>query len=249
MKVIAIIQARMESTRLPGKVLKNISGKPALWHIVRRALRSRLLDNIIIATSENIADYPIYQFACDNGMEVFRGSQSNVLERFYKCAVQYKPDIVVRLTGDNVLIDSALIDAGIECFLRQKDLDYMYYREGLPLGMAVEVFTYQALQAAYSEANEPECLEHVTPYLYRNSKFHTKRISSIGEDYSYLRWTLDTQCDYELITKIYKILYKNENSIFGMEDVLEQYQSHKEWEKINSDVEQVKVTYQGDKKV
>lgn len=248
MKVAAIIQARMESTRLPGKVLMEICGKPVLWHIVNRSLKSRYLEHVMIATSNNSADDKIYQFALNNSIDVYRGSQTNVLERFYRCALQYEPDIIVRLTGDNALIDPYIIDSGIEYFIQNEGIDYIYYREGLPLGMAVEIFTYQALKTAYDEAEDDECLEHVTPYLYKNSKFNAKRVPGLGEDYSYLRWTLDTRQDYELITKIYETLYGNGERLFCFEDVIEQYKYHTEWKDINSNVEQVKVTYKGDTK-
>lgn len=245
-KVVAIIQARMNSTRLPGKVLKKIGGKSVLWHIVNRIRKSQYFDDVIIATSDDFSDDEIYNFALNKGIEVFRGSQFNVLERFYKCASQYKADIIVRFTGDNALIDPGIIDSGIETFMQEEDIDYLYYREGLPLGMAVEMFTYQALKTAFSEARTAECLEHVTPYLYRNTKFNSKRISCKGEDYSQLRWTLDTQQDYELITDIYNSLYIDDETVFDLKDILEQYKYHEEWREINSDVKQIKIQYKGD---
>lgn len=239
----------MGSTRLRGKVLMEICKKPVLWHIVNRASRSRHLEQIIIATSNDPVDDAIEQFAVVNETELYRGAQMNVLDRFYKCAAQYKADIIVRLTGDNALIDPGIIDLGIECFKRSPGVDYMYYREGLPLGMAVEIFTFQALKVAYENATDEECLEHVTPYLYKNSIFNTKRISCIGEDYSRLRWTLDTAQDYRLITEIYKNLYKDDETIFSFEDVMEQYLYHEEWTGINSDIDQIKVKYQGEETV
>lgn len=246
MKIVAIIQARMESTRLPGKVLMDICGKPVLWHIVNRASKSENLEQIIIATSQNAADDAIEKVALANEWEIYRGSQMNVLERFYKCAVQYDADVIIRFTGDNTLIDPHIIDLGINSFKETPDIDYMYYREGLPIGMAVEIFTFRALERAYKEATDEECLEHVTPYLYKNRVFKAKRMSATGVDYSYLRWTLDTLQDYELITSIYKVLYKNPENIFGFEDIIRQYPYHTEWIGINSDIKQVKVRYEGD---
>lgn len=246
MKIVAIIQARMESTRLPGKVLKEICGKPVLWHIVNRVSKSKYLEQIIIATSTNEADDAIEEFARENAIDVYRGSQLNVLERFYQCAVQYDADIIVRLTGDNTLIDSHIIDLGIDCFVKEADNDYMSYREGLPLGMVVEIFSFQALKTAYEEATDAECLEHVTPYIYKNDKFHVKKVSGMGEDYSHLRWTLDTVQDYKLITKIYETLYREDDNIFYFEDIIEQYKHHKEWIKINESIGQVSISYKGE---
>lgn len=249
MEITAIIQARMGSTRLPGKVLREICGKPVLWHIVNRVSGSDYLDKIIIATSDHPADDIIEQFTMGYKLDVYRGSQYNVLERFYKCAVQYKTDLVVRLTGDNALIDPHIIDLGIEYFIKETGTDYLYYREGLPLGMAVEIFTFQALETAYKEATDAECLEHVTPYLYKNSKFNAKRVSGIGKNYSNYRWTMDTEQDYNLIKKIYENLYRNEEDIFYFEDILEQYLYHDEWSGINSGVKQIRVNYKGETEV
>ena len=247
MKIMAIIQARMGSSRLPGKVLMNLCDKPVLWHIVNRIQKSWYINSIIIATSINREDDAIEQFAVKNNINVYRGNQTNVLERFYKCAKQYNPDIIVRLTGDNALIDPHIADQGIEYFISKKGLDYVYYREGLPLGMAVEIFSSQALEKAYAEAKDAECLEHVTPYMYLNQdKFKSERIHAIGKDRCSLRWTLDTRQDYELLTRIYEALYAEGEDLFYYEDILEEYQSHEEWMMVNSGIRQVGLTYKGD---
>ena len=249
MKVAAIIQARMGSSRLPGKVLMNLCGRPVLWHIVNRIQESRYIDSVIIATSKNREDDVVERFAVENYINIYRGSQMNVLERFYKCARQYRPDIIVRLTGDNALIDPRIADLGIEYFFSKKDLDYVYYREGLPLGMAFEIFSSQALAKTYAEAEDAECLEHVTPYMYLNQdKFRSERVHVIGEDNSNLRWTLDTRRDYELLKRIYESLYSKDKPFFCYEDILEEYRSHEEWKMVNSDVKQVELRYRGDNK-
>lgn len=245
MKIIAIIQARMESTRLPGKVLMEICKKTVLGHIVTRVRKSKLLDEVIVATSLDKSDDAIVQFTKINKIKCFRGDQKNVLDRFYKCAMQYEPDIILRLTGDNVIVDSHIIDEGIDYFLQKKTLDYLYYREGLPIGMAVEIFKFSALEKAYKNATNPECIEHVTPYIYHNKeKFISERVKCVGRDYSKLRWTLDTVQDYTLISKIYESLY-DENEDFHYEDVINKYKEHKEWVLINRDINQVKVQYKG----
>lgn len=245
MKIIAIVQARMGSSRLPGKVLMNICGKPVLWHIVNRAKKSNYLDSVIIATSTEPEDDEIERFAYKYDIAVFRGSQDNVLERFYQCAGQCNAECIVRLTGDNTLIDPHIIDKGIEYFMGEKELDYLSYREGLPLGMSVEIFTYRALETAYLEATDMECLEHVTPYLYHNKdKFKVVKAECEGVDHSELRWTLDTRQDYELIQKIYEKLYTDAENIFSYEDILKEYAN--DWKLVNAGIRQVKIEYTGE---
>lgn len=248
MEITAIIQARMGSSRLPGKVLMDICGKPVLWHVVNRISKSKYIGNIVIATSDDKTDDALSRFAENNGTYIYRGSQYNVLERYYKCACIYNASAIIRFTGDNVLVDPHIIDNGIEYFNRRKNVDYIYYREGLPVGMAVEIFTFRALETAYYEAVDSECLEHVTPYIYKNSeKYKIERVKCIGEDYNHLRWTLDTKEDYLLLSEIYGTLYKNERNIFYYEDILEQYKYHKEWQDLNSCVKQKKIIYNGEK--
>ena len=247
MEITAIIQARMGSSRLPGKVLMDICGKPVLWHIVNRISKSKYIRNIVIATSDDKIDDAISRFAGNNGTYIYRGNQYNVLERYYKCACIYNTSVIIRLTGDNVLVDPHIIDNGIEYFNESGNLDYIYYREGLPVGMAVEIFTFRALEMAYYEAVDRECLEHGTPYIYKNSeKYKIERVKCIGPDYSHLRWTLDTKEDYLLLSEIYGTLYTNERSIFYYEDILEQYKHHEKWQCLNSSVRQKKIIYSGE---
>lgn len=247
MKIIAIIQARTASSRLPKKILTDICGKPMLWHIVERTKQSSLVDNIIIATSDEKDDDEVEIFAKQFNIPYYRGSQHNVLERFWKCANHYNPDIVIRLTGDNAFVDPKIIDEAITVFINEKDIDYLYYREGLPIGMAVEVMKFSALTRAHAEASDSECLEHVTPYLYRNGeKFTSLRSTIVGEDYSKLRWTMDTVEDRNLVLSIYDILYR-ENKIFHYNDIIEEYKKHPEWVNINNGVMQNHVFYKGEK--
>lgn len=245
MRIVAIIQARMGSTRLPQKVLTDLCGKPMLWHIVNRVRQSGLVNDVVVATSVEQADDAVERMAKENGILCWRGSQDNVLERFYDCASHYQAEIVLRLTGDNALVDAGLIDMGITYFKENK-FDYICYREGLPLGMAVEIFTYAALKQAYENAGDAQCLEHVTPYLYKNPDlFQAMRVPCIGENYSHLRWTMDTEQDKALITDIYETLYDG-NHYFSFEDILKEYASHPQWMHMNESVEQKKVTYKGE---
>lgn len=248
MKIIAVIQARMSSTRLPKKVLMDICGKPMLWHIVNRARNSKVLKQVIIATSEEKEDDAIEEFSVKYEIPCYRGSQDNVLDRFWKSASQYNPDIVVRLTGDNALIDAQVIDEALELFVQDGTLDYMYYHENLPLGMAVEVMKMSALTIAHLEATDIECIEHVTPYLYKNANmFSSKRVSFPELDYSNLRWTMDTEEDRKLILSIYETLY-NEDKFFGYQDILKEYKNHPEWYEMNLNIIQKEVEYSGENK-
>jgi spore coat polysaccharide biosynthesis protein SpsF len=143
------------------------------------------------------------------------------------------------------LIDPGLIDEGIEYFLAHQDFDYIKYRNGLPIGMAVEIFKFSALEKSYLEAADPECREHVTPYIYRNpGLFHFCVKETEGSDYSNLRWTVDTEADYKLIRAVYESLFPDHSS-FGFMDIIEAYQKHPEWKNINASVVQKQVSYQG----
>ncbi len=246
MRTVAIVQARMGSSRLPNKVMMELCGHPALWHIYDRIRRSKRVDEFVIATSSMPENDGIEAFAMKNGISVFRGSEDNVLERVYLAAKKANADAVVRLTGDNVLVCAEIIDAGAVYFEQEGSLDYLYYREGLPLGLAVEIMKYDALECAYLEAADAECLEHVTPYLYRNpQRFCCHRHVGLGEDCSKIRWTMDTPEDYELIEKIYAELYK-EGEYFGYLDALQEYKKNAAWPALNQSVLQKKISYQGE---
>lgn len=246
MRTAAIVQARMGSQRMPGKVLADVCGHPVLWHIYHRVSSCKTVDHFRIATSTLPQDDGIGTFARQNDIPVFRGSEENVLERFYFAAKETDADIIIRLTGDNVLIFPELIDAGTEYFKAQNKLDYLYYREGLPLGTAVEIMTFHALENAYRNATDAECLEHVTPYIYRNpDRFRCCRYPCQGNDYSSLRWTMDTPEDYDLIRKMYQSLYRDD-ACFGYQEALQSYQEHTVWTELNCSVKQKELRYQGE---
>ncbi len=246
MRIVAIVQARMGSSRLPQKVMADLCGHPALWHIHDRLRHSRQVDDFVIATSGRPENKEIEAFAKRNGIHVFCGSEENVLERFYLAAKGADADVVIRLTGDNVFVCAEIVDAGVAYFIKEKKLDYLYYREGLPLGLAVEIMGFHALERAYREASDAECLEHVTPYLYRNpEKFRCCRCLCFGKDCSRIRWTMDTQEDYQLIKKMYGELYQ-EGAYFSYLDAFDAYQRNKAWAAVNQSIVQKKVQYQGE---
>ncbi len=206
--ILAIVQARMSSHRLPGKVLKPILGEPMLSHQIRRIQRSHNIDKLIVATSDHYSDNAIASLCSQLSIGCFRGSLSNVLERFFLAAEAFKPEHIVRLTGDCPVIDPVIIDDVISLHLKQKS-DYCSncHPATYPDGLDVEVMTWQALLTAYREAESKLDLEHVTPYIALHpERFRIANKLSV-EDNSHLRWTVDEAEDFELINQLFNRLY------------------------------------------
>lgn len=222
MKVVAIIQARMTSTRLPGKVLKTVLEKPLLEYQLERVSSSKLIDEIVVATTINKSDDPIIKLCNKLGVLTYRGSEEDVLSRYYEAAKQFNADVIVRLTSDCPLIDPEIIDQVIKLYITQKDvLDYVSNTliRTYPRGLDTEVFSFRALQVTYEKARLKSEREHVTAYIYKNpDKFQLKNLSYV-RDLSKHRWTVDTKEDFELIKQILESLYTN-NQMFTMKDVL-----------------------------
>ena len=210
MHTVCIIQARMGSSRLPGKVMKPMAGKPALWHVLDRVGRCRLINDIVIATTTEPADQQIVDYCKDQSWNVTRGSESDVLERYHQTAIAYAADIVIRITSDCPLIDPEILTRLIREFAAA-DVDYMstnYPSRTFPVGCDCEIMTMEALDRAHKEATTPYDREHVTPYLYTNSDLF--RVAGIADDRdrSNARLTLDTQQDYDLLAAIYERFYR-----------------------------------------
>lgn len=220
MRKIAIIQARMGSSRLPGKVLMDIAGKPMLWHVVNRVKHAKKLDDVVVATTTLKEDKKILDWASSIGIKSYAGSEKDVLDRYYQAAKKYEADIVVRITADCPLIDPKVIDEIVGFFLNN-DFDYASntIKPTYPDGLDTEVFSFNSLQKAWEEAKLASEREHVTPYIKKNDNlFKTKNFEN-NVDFSDMRWTVDEKCDLEFIREIYGRLYKN-NRIFFMEDVV-----------------------------
>lgn len=232
-KIIAIIQARMGSTRLPGKILMPILGEPMLARMLERVKRAERLDAIVVATSDKPEDDVVVELAQKCGVQVFRGGERDVLDRFYKAAKEARADIVVRLTGDCPLHDPGVIDEVITHFLAKK-ADYTHTPVNYPEGLDTEVFSYTSLERAAKDARLPSEREHVTPYIINHSElFRIDGAWSSGSgDYSAMHWSVDTQADFDFVTKIFEQLYPP-NPSFSKDDVLALLVQHSEYLEIN----------------
>lgn len=230
-KIVAIIQARMGSTRLPGKVLKDICGKPMLWYVIERVKRAKLINEIVVATTTNVEDDEIIKIAEQCGVKTFRGSKDDVLDRYYQAAKEFEADIIVRITADCPLIDSEIIDKTVEFFLKG-DFDYVSntVKPTFPDGLDVEVFSFGALKEAWENATKLSEREHVTPYIRRNPEKFKIGSFEAEHDLSHLRWTVDREEDLRFVREVYKRIGKE---IFHMQDVLELLRKHPELAEIN----------------
>lgn len=240
MKTVIIVQARMTSTRLPGKVMKQVLGKSLLQYQLERLQRVKLADEIVIATTTNQTDESIVELCNRLAVPCFRGSEEDVLGRYYQAARVYKADTVVRVTSDCPLIDPQVIDEVIDCYLKNKS-NYDYVSNSLertyPRGMDTEVFSFSALQQACWEATAQSDREHVTPFIHRQPARYRLGHVIYSEDCSHHRWTVDTPEDFELIQKIIEAIYPRKPN-FTLEDCLSLLKKHPEWYIINSHVSQ-----------
>jgi len=227
-----IIQARMGSTRLPGKVLKKINGKyPMLYYLIRQIKECKLLEKFVIATTTLKEDDSIVQFLNQQNVEHFRGNEKDVLERYYNCAKKFSFDPIIRITADNPLIDPKIVDLAIKTF-QSNSVDYVTncIPRTFPYGTEVEVFSFNALETTWKNARKSSEREHVTPYIYNNpEKFKILNFSS-SINLSNFRWTVDRQNDFQLIENI--ILEVNKKPIL-MEDILKLFKEKPELCSIN----------------
>lgn len=207
MKIVAIIQARMGSSRLPGKVLTNLHGVPLLQWLIERAKCAPSLDEIVVATSEAPENKSIVDWVAgldDPVVQSFVGSENDVLERYYLAAKVHNADLVVRLTADDPLKDPQIIEEALARLLSEQGCDYCSntIEPSYPEGLDVEVFTFEALSRAHHEATLPSEREHVTPYIWKQPELFKCRQFYLGRNLSNWRWTIDTQHDFIVIEKI-----------------------------------------------
>ncbi|HDZ73846.1 MAG TPA: spore coat protein [Aurantimonas coralicida] len=218
--IIAIIQARASSRRLPGKVIKPILGKPMLARQIERIGRCTSFETLVLATSDHDADDAVATVGAECGVPVYRGSLDDVLDRFYQAAKPYQPSHVVRLTGDCPLADWTVVDAVVR-YAVEGDYDYASntIKPTFPDGLDVEVATFAALATAWREATSPVDREHVMPFLHRQPERFRLGNFENGEDLSALRWTVDEPSDFAMVSAVYEALYPG-NPVFGTDAIL-----------------------------
>ena len=239
MKVIAIIQARMSSTRLPGKVLKIASGRTILDRMLERVKRSNMVDQVVVATTIDPSDDRIVNACRQYQVEVFRGSLQDVLDRYYQAALQFQADVIVRLTADCPLIDPGLIDEVVNALITNR-VDLACNRlpppfsRTYPIGMDVEACTFDALEKAWQNASQKHEREHVLPYLYAEpGRFKVLQLN-YSQDLGHLRWTLDTPADLVLLRRVYRHFHGRND--FSWQEVLQLQQQKPELFLINAGV-------------
>lgn len=237
-RIIAIIQARMASNRLPGKVMQSICGKPMLAWVVYRVRKSSHVSRVVVATTISDDDNPIVSYCKENKISFFRGSEFDVLNRYYQTARHYRADIIVRITADCPLIDATIIDKCIELLVNNL-YDFVSnrlpppFKRTYPIGLDVEVVTMSALERAWIEAKEPYQREHVMPYLYEKDRGFKIHLINNEIDYGEYRWTVDTQKDLDFVNAITK---KADCKMdFYWEKVLDIINKNPELKRINQD--------------
>lgn len=244
MKTGIIVQARMGSTRLPGKVMIDLFGKPVIQHLIERLAQCNRVDDIIIATTTSHQDDFIVKQAQFNSIKYFRGSEENVLSRYYNAAKVNNLDTIIRITSDCPLADPFIID-NLLGFFQGNDLEVVtnagidLKQRTYPRGLDTEVFSFAVLEEAFLKATKEYQKEHVTPFIYENSNSVYYYKNDIN--YANYRWTLDTPEDLEFIRAVYQYLYKGKHD-FYFQDIIDLLKKHPDLIKINEKIEQKKLT-------
>jgi spore coat polysaccharide biosynthesis protein SpsF len=237
--VIAIIQARMGSSRLPGKVLHDIGGEPMLSRVVVRARRAQTVGQVVVATTDDLGDDPVAEFCQSRGFPCFRGDPLDVLDRYYQAARLFGAKTIVRLTGDCPLIDPGEIDRTVRAFFAA-NVDFAAnrlpppWKRTTPIGMDTEVITFEALARAWQEADARYAREHVMPYLYEEPGRFKILLVDHDLDLGGVRLTVDTEADLMLIRQIYANFGFGDE--FTLEDVLALLDARPELQQINASV-------------
>lgn len=230
----------MGSTRLPGKVLREVKGRPLLAHTVDRLKRCRLVERIIIATSTQSQDRVLLELAKKEGVEGFAGSENDVLDRYYQAAKQFGPEAVVRCTGDCPMIDPVIVDMVVQHHVEKKgDYTCNTVPRSFPRGYDTEVMTFAALEKAAHEARQPYEREHVTPYIFEHPQlFRLEQVVAKPEYFlPDLRLTVDTPEDFEFTREIFEQLY-DRNPYFGIDEVLDLLKRNPKLREINAHIQQ-----------
>ncbi len=257
MKIIAIIQARMKSSRLPDKVLLDIAGQPMLAHVIERAQRAAAVDRVVVATTTDPSDDPVDAFSKARGVYCYRGSMYDVLDRYYQAACACSAEIVVRITADCPIIDPTVIDKTVFAFLGVAPNESGRVRLGTtvfpgeydfaanrlpqpwgrtyPIGLDTEVCSFDVLELAWKEAKLPHQREHVMPFFYEQPERFRILLVNHDADYGNLRWTVDTPEDLEMVRQVFT--YFPGRNDFSWMEVLELLKHYPELAQINSQVQ------------
>jgi spore coat polysaccharide biosynthesis protein SpsF len=236
-RTVAIVQARMGSTRLPGKVLLPLLGEPMLVHVMRRLARARTLDATVLATTTLPSDDALAALAGEEAWPVVRGSADDLLDRYLQAAREHDADVVVRVTSDCPLIDPEVVDRVVEAF-RTEAADYASNTlepRTYPRGLDVEVVSRTALERAGREDGRPEWREHATPYIYRHPELFRLLRVPFERDESAERWSVDTPEDYDVVRGIYEALGRDD---FTWLEALAVVPANPSWSRANRSVEQ-----------
>lgn len=230
MKVLAVLQARMSSTRLPGKVMRPILNQPMILRQIERIRRARTISHLVVATSDSPTDDPLADACHDANIDVYRGALNDVLSRYVGAAKQFLPADVVRLTGDCPLADPTIIDRVVTRHQSCKaDYTCNVSPRSYPDGLDVEVMKMSVLEAAHEEASSLSEREHVTLYIRRRpDRFNIENVANEDGDLSHLRWTVDEPADFELIEAIYGALYPS-SPFFTTADIVSWLYGNPSW--------------------
>ena len=233
MNIVAIVQARMGSTRLPGKVFLPLAGKTVLSHVTTRLSACKNLNSVVVATSVESEDDAICEWCVSEGIHCFRGSLTDVLDRYYRAAQAFCADAVVRITADCPALDPEIVDEVIEGFL-EEDYDAYHLSGEFPDGLDCQVFAFRAIERAWQDAELPSEREHVGPYIEKNLEGTFK----VGEFIKFLglghhRWTLDDDKDLLFLTAVFDELY-HKNALFKTLDILDLIERKPYLKEINS---------------
>lgn len=241
-----IIQARYKSSRFQGKVIELVDQKPLFVYQINRLEKIFDRSSIILATSTSYTDNIISDIAIKNSIQIYRGNEDNVLERFYKCAIKYSLNIIIRICADSPLIDPLLIKKNLNLF-KESDLDYLSntINQTYPLGLNFEIFKFSALEKAFKNSEIKEYLEHVTPYIYNSKNFKVGSLH-LDDDYSNIRLCVDEYDDLIQIKRVVN-LFKQQNIEITIDSILNLYKKNPVFFIYNQHVKQNNHPYKNEK--
>lgn len=220
MRIVCIVQARMSSTRLPGKVLLPLAGRAVLAHVLERLSCCLTISEVVVATSVDASDDVLAQWCLDQGVRLFRGSLNDVLDRYYRCALSYQAQAVVRITADCPALDPTVVDEVVQRF-QAGEYDLFYLGGEFPDGLDCAVFSFSALQRTWREAQLPSEREHVGPYVVKHPEwFHIGHLDKF-KGLSHHRWTLDEPRDLAFLQSVFERLQRPDGRPFLTQDLLD----------------------------